>query len=174
MRLSSIQVESFVEIHAHAQFGFIHIEEPPEPRAEEPHHLRIRVREADFTIALGSFACIERCTSSEKRLIIKCADASETQKVALLDLAQLSQVRGVRAALGAVAAFGGGERDVADPEGDGRLGDAELLGDIGEGEILRAEAARRGLCFELASVPHERNVSAGCDSRWSARSVSQW
>ena len=81
-----------------------------------------------------------------------------------IDFIELPQVRWMWSTLRAVAAFRGGEGDVADPQRDGGFGDSETLGDGGEGEILGAEASRFLLFGDFASVSHGLKVPTVCDS----------
>ena len=66
--------------------------------------------------------------------------------------------------LGSVATLGWGEVDVADPEGDRRLADAELGGDVGR--ILPSARSTRARCLllDLASVAHGLTVRRGYDT----------
>ena len=90
------------------------------------------------------------------------ADAGAALGVELFDLGELGDALGMRAAVGAVAALGGGEGDVAHPEGDGGLAHAELLGDVREREVLRAQHARLFLLLDLAAIAHDASIANVC------------
>jgi hypothetical protein len=62
--------------------------------------------------------------------------------VAGCDLGELGLVERVRASLRAVPTLRRDELDVADPERDGRLGDAELAGDVAQRHAAGAHLAR--------------------------------
>ena len=83
---------------------------------------------------------------------------SRPRSLQLLDLAELRLVEWMRPSLRAVPPRRRRERDVPHPEGDGRLVDAELVGDLLEGSVLGAESSGLFLFLGLAAVAHGRSV----------------
>jgi hypothetical protein len=47
----SFEVETLVQVHAYPKARLVDLEETTEPRAEQPNHRRIGVRELDGTVA---------------------------------------------------------------------------------------------------------------------------
>ncbi len=78
--------------------------------------------------------------------------------------ASLASWSRVRSRSRAGAALRRGEGDVADPEGDGRLGDAELGGDVLERHVAGAHGSRLLLRCDLPAVAHVVTVRPGCDT----------
>ena len=153
-----------MEVDANAKSRFIDLEEVSKPHTEERDHRRIAVREDDGAITFRTFARVERDTCCEERSLVEGADGSDAEGVALLDLAELSIVGGVRATVRAGATLGRGEGHVANPEGDGRLRDVERVGDLLQRLVLGAQTARFFSFALLAAVAHGRMMRAGCDS----------
>src|SRR6266540_1036331 len=95
-------------------------------------HRGIRVGEVHGTFALRSYAGVEGDSYDEEFATRERTDPLSSLAVQLLDLAELRFVRGVGTPMWSVTAWRRGERDVADPERDGRLRDAERVRDLGE------------------------------------------
>jgi hypothetical protein len=81
----------------------------------------------------------------EERLLAQRPDPYRSLAVQVFDLAELRLVRRVWASMRPTQPEGRGEGDVANPDRDRRLRDAEGLGDVGEGAVL-ARNARAFAC----------------------------
>ena len=99
MRLGGVEIETVVQVDPHPESRLVDREVPPEPGAEEPDHRRIGVRELDFAVGLGTFACVERNAGGEERVVAERADALEAFGVQRGDLGELRLVGGVRTVL---------------------------------------------------------------------------
>ena len=129
-----------------------------EPTAEELDHPRVGVGEQDLAFALASFAGVQSYAGSEEGGLVELADPPYPVLVTCRDLCEPREVLRVSASLRTGAPGRRCERDVADPDGHGRLGDAEEPGDVGEGTVLGAEHAGSCLSLELSAVPHGWSV----------------
>jgi len=163
MFLGRVEIQSLMQVDADSQSPLVDLEERSEPFAEESHHARIAVREPDRSLGLGAFTRVESNASNKESLLTEPTDPLDASVVALLDLSELALMPGMWATMWAVPALAGGEGDVADPDADAGLGDAELVGDLLQGLVLRAEAAGFPLLALLAAVSHARTVPMGCD-----------
>src|SRR6266508_1783577 len=88
--LGGVEVETFVQVHAYAQSRLVDIEEPSHPRAEEPHHAGIRVREADALVVLRPLTGVQRGPGNEECIPVERANAPPTFRVELRHLPQAS------------------------------------------------------------------------------------
>src|SRR6476620_10254170 len=79
--LCRVEVEAFVQVHAHAQPRFVDCEEATEPRTEKDHHSGVGVRE--LQLAFRTFARVESSARDQKRVVGKRTDPFEAEAVAL-------------------------------------------------------------------------------------------
>ncbi|HEY8216513.1 MAG TPA: hypothetical protein VIH82_05220 [Acidimicrobiia bacterium] len=133
MRFRRVEIQPFVQVDAHAKTTLVDVEEPTQPRTEERDHLRIAVREHHDAIPLRTLSRVQRHASSQESVFVEGTESRDPGAVALLDLALLAVLAGVAPPPRPPTTLRRGEGDVADPEGDGRLRHAELVGDLLEG-----------------------------------------
>src|SRR3954462_8157917 len=164
VRFSCVEIETLVEIHAHAEARFVDLEEPPQPRAVEVHHRSIGVGELHLPVALRAFSCVQSDAGNEEGGLAQLAETFDALAVACGDLRELRLVERVQPALRPGAALGGREGDVADPHRDGRLADAERAGDGLQGHVAGAHRSLLVLLLDLAAVAHVRTLRLRCDS----------
>jgi hypothetical protein len=158
VRVSRVEIQTFVEVHASSQSRLVDLEVPPKPDAEEANHRRIAVREHDLAVTLGALTGVQRDASGKKSIVGEHADPSDRSSVHGFDLSELLVVEAV-GAVGSVLTLRRSEGDVSDPEGDGGLRDAELRGDVVQDQSLSSERARLFLFAEFASVAHDVMIS---------------
>ena len=150
---------------------FVDIEEVPQPRAEESDDRWIRVAREELSHrAFEPSPAYKAAARSEEARHRRAAHATAAVVIELRDLRRAASGEAIRAALGAVAAFRGGEVDVSDPEGDAGLADAELGGDVGEELALGAELAGpvlvpRACHGSPLGPPHVRRIGGSGGSR---------
>jgi hypothetical protein len=93
-----------MEIDTHAQPGFVNLEEPTQPRAEEAHHLGVTVCEVDLTVSLAALAGIQRDTRRKKRLLVEKTESVSALPIEAFDLEKLSLSKRLAPSLRAVPA----------------------------------------------------------------------
>jgi len=146
-----------VKIERQAEASFIDRKEVPQPGAEEDHHPRITIHEADSSIALGPFPRVQRDPGDQELPLRQAADPGPALLDQAVDLGLLAALEGVGGAAAAPGRAGEwGELHVADPQRDAAPGDAEGGRDLGQGQAGAAQPARLLLFGELAPVAHGR------------------
>jgi hypothetical protein len=75
----------------------VHYKEPTQPRAEEPDHRGIGVREEHVAISLGTLTRVQSHARCEKRGFGHFADPIDAEAVARFDLDEFGEVLRVRA-----------------------------------------------------------------------------
>jgi hypothetical protein len=103
-RFSRDEVETLVQVDASANAFLIDVEESTEPRAEEPDHIRIAVREPHFPVRFGALSRVQRYSGDKERLFTEPADALNALAVQIVNLPELGLVGGVRAPVRPVSA----------------------------------------------------------------------
>src|SRR6266508_5215828 len=83
------QIASFVEIQASMHALLVNDGETAKPHAEKPHHLRVAVREPNFTVGRRTLARVERNAGREERFIAQYAEAFPSLAVQVGYLAEL-------------------------------------------------------------------------------------
>jgi hypothetical protein len=58
-RIRFFDIETFMQIKADSQSGFVDVEESPEPSAEEEDHPWVCISEDDFSIPLAAFRGVQ-------------------------------------------------------------------------------------------------------------------
>jgi hypothetical protein len=107
---------------------------------------------------LANFTALPRVQGDpgdQELAVGQAADAGLALGDQAVDLGLLAALQGVGLAAAAAGAAGEGlEGDVADPERDAALGDAEAGGDLGQGQPGAAQVACPPPLVELAPVAH--------------------
>ena len=138
-----------MEIDAPPHARLVDFEETTKPDAEEAHHGRIAVGEDDLAISLRAFARVERDARDEECVVGEDTYSFRSDLIQLGDLGELRVVEPIRA-VWRISPLRRSEGDVSDPQGDGGLRDAEVVGDVLEGEVLRPEHSGLFLFAEFA------------------------
>ena len=151
------QVQALVQTESQAQAGFVDLVEVPQPGAEEDHHARVGVHEADSSVALAALTCVQRPPRHQELPLRQPPDPGSAFLHQPVDLGPLAALEGVGVAAAAPGRAGQRrELHLPDPQRDAALGDAEAGGDLGQGQAGAAQPAC--LLGELAPVAHGRMV----------------
>ena len=120
----------------------------------------------DVPVGLRSLTRVERNTRRKERVRRSSVPIRSKPSASSAAIwASFASWNGCGRRCGTGSALRGRERDVADPEGDRRLRDAELGGDVLQRHVAGTHRPRPLLRLDLPAVAHGATVRRGCDSQ---------